>query len=161
MSSLAPVKDTPSKTQRLQQIADVIRPYSQSPFVTSNFSIVSSSNSQTEHVIYFAITRWPMWTVAGIFLASSIVPPNPLRPPLMYRLGFGAIFSGAGYVISTGDVYNGTGIATAWSLTYLFLNLRKSLKPPLSGLSLALSGAALASSTLYGAEYFLLQEKDS
>ncbi|CAL1699868.1 unnamed protein product [Somion occarium] len=135
MSSLAPVKDTPSKTQRLQQIADVIRPYSQSP--------------------------WPMWTVAGIFLASSIVPPNPLRPPLMYRLGFGAIFSGAGYVISTGDVYNGTGIATAWSLTYLFLNLRKSLKPPLSGLSLALSGAALASSTLYGAEYFLLQEKDS
>lgn len=30
----------------------------------------------------------------------------------MQRLGFGAIFAGAGYVVSTGDVYNGTGIST-------------------------------------------------
>ncbi len=30
----------------------------------------------------------------------------------MYRFGFGAIFAGAGYVLSTGDVYNGSGITT-------------------------------------------------
>lgn len=47
-----------------------------------------------------------------VVLASSVIPPSPLRPPLMQRLGFGAIFAGAGYVVSTGDVYNGTGIST-------------------------------------------------
>ena len=45
-------------------------------------------------------------------IASSVVPPSPLRPPLMQRLGFGVIFAGAGYVTSTGDIYNGTGIST-------------------------------------------------
>lgn len=59
-------------------------------------------------------------------LASSIVPPNPLRPPLMYRLGFGAIFSGAGYVISTGDVYNGTGIATGKLTLFSSIDFRVS-----------------------------------
>ncbi|KAK7685410.1 hypothetical protein QCA50_011273 [Cerrena zonata] len=127
-------RNEPSLRKDLNPIAGVIRPYSQSPV--------------------------PMWIVSGIFLASSVVPPNPLRPPLMQRLGFGAIFAGAGYVTSTGDIYNGTGISTAWSLTYLFLNIRKALRPPRSSLSLILSSAALFSSTLYGTEYFLLQEKD-
>lgn len=48
-------------------------------------------------------------------------------------------------------------VHTAWSLTYLFLNFRKSLTGPRHFVSLALTGATLASSALYGSEYFLLQ----
>ncbi|OSX59610.1 hypothetical protein POSPLADRAFT_1151133, partial [Postia placenta MAD-698-R-SB12] len=90
----------------------------------------------------------------------SLIPPNPRLPPLMHRVGFGAIFAGAGYVVSCGDTRNGSGITTAWSLTYLFLNLRKSLLTARHPLSLVLTAATLASSTVYGSEYFLLQEKD-
>lgn len=58
-----------------------------------------------------------------VVLASSVIPPSPLRPPLMQRLGFGAIFAGAGYVVSTGDVYNGTGISTGmyWALSESYI----------------------------------------
>lgn len=45
-------------------------------------------------------------------LASSLIPPNPRLPPLMHRVGFGAIFAGAGYVVSCGDTRNGSGITT-------------------------------------------------
>ncbi|KAI0782548.1 hypothetical protein C8Q75DRAFT_811640 [Abortiporus biennis] len=114
-------------------LASVIRPYSQTP--------------------------WPIWSVAGIFLGSAFLPSNARRPPLMYRFGFGAVFAGAGYVLSTGDARNGSGISTAWSLMYLFLNLRSSLRRPVLFSSVLLSGATIASSALYGSEYFLLQEE--
>ncbi|KAH9947190.1 hypothetical protein B0H21DRAFT_739992 [Amylocystis lapponica] len=89
---------------------------------------------------------------------ASIVRPysqSPLNHILVLMSSF--IFAGAGYVLSAGDARNGSGISTAWSLTYLFLNLRKSLMPPRSPVSLALTGATVASSVLYGSEYFLLQ----
>lgn len=41
-----------------------------------------------------------------------LTPRRIPAPPLIYRLGFGAIFSGAGYVLSCGDAYNGSGITT-------------------------------------------------
>ncbi|PCH40688.1 hypothetical protein WOLCODRAFT_136943 [Wolfiporia cocos MD-104 SS10] len=114
-------------------IAALVRPHSQSPT--------------------------PAWSLAGLFLASSLIPPKPHLPPLMHRIGFGAIFAGTGYVLSCGDAHNGSGMTTAWSLTYLFLNFRKSLTTSRSAVSLALTGATLASSVLYGTEYFLLQER--
>ncbi|KAL6307130.1 hypothetical protein BKA93DRAFT_823597 [Sparassis latifolia] len=135
-------------------IEAVIRPYSQYPI--------------------------PVWSLSALFLASSFVPPRPFFPPIMHRIGFGAIFAGAGYVLSTGDTRNGSGITTgaspitasaslltpasisaAWSLTYLFFNMRKSLTSNRSAVSLALTGATLASTALYGSEYFLLQTDDS
>jgi Altered inheritance of mitochondria protein 19 len=44
-------------------------------------------------------------------------PPTSLRgqtftPPFVLRMGFGAIFAGAGYVLASGDSRNGSGIAT-------------------------------------------------
>ncbi|KZT70225.1 hypothetical protein DAEQUDRAFT_213158 [Daedalea quercina L-15889] len=75
----------------------------------------------------------------------------------MFRIGFGGIFSGAGYVLLCGDAYNGSGITTAWSLTYLLFNLKNSLKTQRNVVSLGLSAATLASAACYGTEYFLLQ----
>jgi len=118
----------------LDAVASVVRPYSQSPT--------------------------PVWSLAGLFLTSSLIPPKSTMPPLMHRIGFGAIFAGAGYVLSCGDVTNGSGITTAWSLTYLFLNLRKSLAPPRHPASLVLSTATLVSSVLYGTEYFVLPKEE-
>ncbi|KAI0074782.1 hypothetical protein K474DRAFT_1665065 [Panus rudis PR-1116 ss-1] len=130
----SPAPEGQKRSDDHTELAKIVRPYSQSPI--------------------------PIWSLSGLFFATSVFPPNPSRPPIMIRLGFGAIFAGAGYVLSTGDARNGSGISTAWSLTYLFLNLRKSLRPPYSLLSLSLSGATLASAALYGTEYFLLQEKE-
>jgi len=82
------------------------------------------------------------------------------------RIGFGAIFAGAGYVLSTGDSRNGSGIVTAWSLSYFVLEqfslgLQRSLRLPRSRLSLALSGATAATAALYGTEHFFLSDEES
>ncbi|OCH89980.1 hypothetical protein OBBRIDRAFT_630723 [Obba rivulosa] len=127
--------DTPaSSNSSTVSLASVVRPWSQSPV--------------------------PTWALSGLFFATSVIPPRPGLPPIVHRLGFGAIFAGAGYVLSTGDTRNGSGIATAWSLMYLFLNSRKSLQPPRHPISLALTAATVASSTIYGSEYFVLQDGD-
>lgn len=41
-------------------------------------------------------------------------------PPLYQRIGFPFIFLGAGYVLSTGDKRNGSGIATGTLAPYMF-----------------------------------------
>ncbi|KAH8092543.1 altered inheritance of mitochondria protein 19 [Cristinia sonorae] len=109
-----------------------------------------------------ATSPWPVWGVSALFLASAVLPAarTPAHPPIILRLGFGAIFAGAGYVLHAGDARNGSGISTAWSLTYLLLNARKALRRPFAAGPLALTGATVFSSALYGAEYFLVQDKD-
>lgn len=52
-------------------------------------------------------------TVLG---TSPLNIANPATPPFALRFTFGLIFAGAGYVLSTGDVENGCGIATCKSL---------------------------------------------
>jgi hypothetical protein len=103
-------------------------------------------------------------------------------PPFVLRMGFGAIFAGAGYVLASGDSRNGSGIATgnptskhtaptltltaAWSSSYLVLEqftlgFQRSLRLPRSRLSIALSSAAAATAVLYGIEYFIFGDEDS
>ncbi|KZT06553.1 uncharacterized protein LAESUDRAFT_714280 [Laetiporus sulphureus 93-53] len=130
MSSVTP-QDT---VKNATTYASLVRPYSQSPK--------------------------PVWGLASLFFTSLLVPPRPEIPPLLLRACFGAIFTGAGHVLSCGDARNGSGITTAWSLTYLLINLRKSLTPPRHPVSLALSGATLASAAIYGTEYFVLQKDE-
>ncbi|KDQ15515.1 hypothetical protein BOTBODRAFT_31830 [Botryobasidium botryosum FD-172 SS1] len=98
---------------------------------------------------------WPVWGLSSLLLATTPLSParHPLLPPFYQRFGFGLIFAGAGYVLSTGDVENGSGIATAWSLTYTFLHLRSSIRSR-SILPLSLSSAVLASASVYGLQYF-------
>ncbi|KAI6098508.1 hypothetical protein F5141DRAFT_1190752 [Pisolithus sp. B1] len=97
------------------------------------------------------------------FIATSaLVPPavlgqNVYFPPYLHRVGFSFVFGGAAYVFAAGDHRNGSGIATAWSLTYLFLHLRKSLKAPRHPLTLAMAGGTAGCAALYGTEYFVYE----
>ncbi|KAF9235560.1 hypothetical protein BU15DRAFT_51267 [Melanogaster broomeanus] len=128
----------------------------------------SSSNGSTKatgtflHLQPYARSKAPVLALSSLFAASLLVPapllrPNVYFPPFLFRAGFTGVFGGAAYVLSTGDARNGSGIATAWSLTYLLLHLGKSLKAPRHPLTLAMSGGAAACAALYGTEYFLYQ----
>ncbi|KAF8414803.1 hypothetical protein L210DRAFT_3617126 [Boletus edulis BED1] len=93
---------------------------------------------------------------------SSLVPPAALPPhtycpPYLQRVGFSLAFGVATWAFSAGDVRNGAGIATAWSLIYLTLHARKSLRAPRHPVPLALSAGATACAALYGTEHFVYQ----
>ncbi|KAA1466650.1 hypothetical protein DENSPDRAFT_831515 [Dentipellis sp. KUC8613] len=65
-------------------------------------------------------------------------------------------------MLAAGDSRNGSGVATAWTLSYLLLEqftqgLKKSERYPRSSLAWVLSGAAATSAALYGAEHFIFQ----
>ncbi|KAI0053794.1 hypothetical protein FA95DRAFT_1552299, partial [Auriscalpium vulgare] len=80
-------------------------------------------------------------------------------------MGFGAIFAGAGYILASGDSKNGSGVATAWSLSYFVVEqftqgLQRSLRLPRSRLSVVLSGAAASTAVLYGAEHYVFDSED-
>ncbi|KZT29519.1 hypothetical protein NEOLEDRAFT_1128288 [Neolentinus lepideus HHB14362 ss-1] len=118
------------------ELASIVRPYSHSPL--------------------------PAYGLGSLFLASILIPAQAHRvgahiAPFLQRVGFGAAFSMAGYALSCGDKRNGSGIATSTSLVYLMLHLRKSLTAPRSPASLVLTSGVLATTALYGSEYFLLQ----
>jgi hypothetical protein len=49
--------------------------------------------------------------------SSTVIPPSLFGvsaniPSYLHRAGFGAIYGGAAYVLSTGDIRNGSGITT-------------------------------------------------
>ncbi|KAH7922045.1 hypothetical protein BV22DRAFT_1037905 [Leucogyrophana mollusca] len=114
------------------------------------------------HLQPFAQSKGPVLALGSLFAVSTLVPHTLLPrgvyfPPYLHRAGFSLVLGGAAYVLSTGDTRNGSGITTAWSLTYLFLHLRRSLRPPLHPLTLALTGGSAACAGLYGTQYFLYE----
>ncbi|KZT33665.1 hypothetical protein SISSUDRAFT_393936 [Sistotremastrum suecicum HHB10207 ss-3] len=125
---------------------------------------VSAPSSQVNQVALtserkWAHSSWPAWLLSGTFLGSTAIAPRgpPSLPPLVFRLGFSFIFAGAGYVTSTGDIRNGNGITTAWSLIYLFLNARNSLRRPWHPVGLGLTVATSLCAGIYGENYFQSQ----
>ncbi|KAF7727253.1 hypothetical protein EC973_007866 [Apophysomyces ossiformis] len=93
----------------------------------------------------------PMWGLSALSFATvpASVKKMPGMPSLFQSMAFGVIFAGAGYVTYTGDTDNGAGIATAWGLSWSFLNARKaitSLKP----LPIAMVAAVTAHTIIYG-----------
>ncbi|KIJ69728.1 hypothetical protein HYDPIDRAFT_104343 [Hydnomerulius pinastri MD-312] len=129
---------------------------------SSGLSTSAKASGTFSHFQPYARSKAPAVALSSLFAASVFVPPNLLRPnvyfpPYLHRVGFSVIFGGAAYVLSCGDERNGSGITTAWSLTYLALHLKKSLKAPRHPLTLAMSGGAAGCAALYGTEYFLYQ----
>ncbi|KAF9226935.1 hypothetical protein BS17DRAFT_794330 [Gyrodon lividus] len=130
---------------------------------SSNGGSTSTNATGTfSHFQPYARSKAPALALSSLFAASAFVPPTLLRPnvyfpPYLHRVGFSVIFGGAAYVLSTGDERNGSGITTAWSLTYLLLHLRKSLRTPRYPLTLAMGSGAVGCAALYGTEYFLYQ----
>ncbi|CEG68734.1 hypothetical protein RMATCC62417_04939 [Rhizopus microsporus] len=94
---------------------------------------------------------YPVWALSAFNLAT--VPASfrnaPGLPHPIVSIAFSAIFAGAGYVVNTGDSDNGSGIATAWGLSWAFLHAKKAIlsrKP----LPLALLGAVTVNTYVYG-----------
>jgi len=112
----------------------------------------------------------PCFGLSALFFGSALFPPSlraqTFTPPFVLRIGFGTIFAGAGYVLASGDSRNGSGIATAWSLSYFVLEqfslgFQRTFRLPRSRLSIALSSATAATAVLYGTEHFILNDEDS
>ncbi|OZJ06002.1 hypothetical protein BZG36_01158 [Bifiguratus adelaidae] len=110
-----------------------------------------SNTSPTSVLDRLAETPYPAWVIAGL---SALSIPKAIRrepgvPSYFQAVAFAAIWTGSGFIIRTGDVENGAGIATAWGLTWSFLNMRKALaskQPAPVALALAVGSTTL----LYG-----------
>lgn len=124
-----------------------------------------TSTNATGTFAYFqpyARSKTPALVLTSLFALSSFVPPAALLPrtycpPYLHRVGFSLAFGVATWAFASGDARNGAGIATAWSLIYLALHSRKSLRAPRHPLPLTLGVGATACAALYGTEYFLYQ----
>ncbi|WFD36648.1 hypothetical protein MCUN1_003535 [Malassezia cuniculi] len=69
--------------------------------------------------------------------AGAVAVPRVL-PPFWQLLGFAGFFATGGYMIAQGDALNGSGVVTAWSLTYVTFhtlpNLLRFGRAPLAAL---------------------------
>ncbi|KAL9541880.1 hypothetical protein PS6_010083 [Mucor atramentarius] len=116
----------------------------------------SSSSPATEQPVENKITAWidkqsespyPMWALSAATLATLplSVKKMPGIPGLFQTMAF-AVYS---YVTNAGDAENGSGIATAWCLSWSFLNAKaafKSMRP----VPIALLGAVTLNTVIYG-----------
>ncbi|GAA5816086.1 hypothetical protein MFLAVUS_009608 [Mucor flavus] len=75
-------------------------------------------------------TPYPIWALsaASIALLPLAVKKSPGVPSMFQTMAFAGIFGGAGYVTNAGDSENGAGIATAWCLSWSFLNAKSAIK---------------------------------
>lgn len=90
--------------------------------------------------------------------ASASASHAPLRalPPFWQLAFFAAAFGTGGYMIDQGDVLNGSGVVTAWSLTYVLFKTLPSVKQlPRNPLALSLSAAVVTLGLgVHGSHYF-------
>ncbi|CDH52154.1 hypothetical protein RO3G_10011 [Lichtheimia corymbifera JMRC:FSU:9682] len=112
---------------------------------------MQEEKTPTTLVDKLAQSPYPIWSLSALTCASLpySVKKIPGMPSMFQTMAFTAIFAGAGYVTHVGDAENGAGIATAWCLSWSFLNARRaitSLKP----LPIALFAAVAANTVIYG-----------
>ncbi|KAM3582464.1 hypothetical protein VKS41_005108 [Umbelopsis sp. WA50703] len=77
-----------------------------------------------------AESPYPAWAMSALSVAAipAALAKKPGMPSFFQCAAFSAIFGGAGYVTNAGDSENGAGIATAWCLTWGFLNFRSAIQ---------------------------------
>ncbi|KAF9925330.1 hypothetical protein FBU30_004920 [Linnemannia zychae] len=89
-----------------------------------------------------AASPYPDWCLSAL-CAASIPAASKLSPGMPHfgiMMGFSAIWAGSGYMKYAGDAENGSGTTTAWCLTYLFLNLKRTIQQPKPLPSLLIAG---------------------
>lgn len=90
--------------------------------------------------------------------AAKAQAQAPLRtiPPFWQLAFFAAAFGTGGYIIDQGDALNGSGVVSAWSLTYLLFKTLPSIRQlPRNPLALSLSAAVLTVGLgVHGSHYF-------
>ncbi|KAG0055353.1 hypothetical protein BGZ83_008873 [Gryganskiella cystojenkinii] len=89
-----------------------------------------------------ASSPYPEWSLSALCAASipAAARLSPAMPHFGVMMGFSAIFAGSGYMKYMKDPENGSGTTTAWCLTYLFLNLKRTLRQPKPMPSLLVAG---------------------
>ncbi|KAI7848427.1 altered inheritance of mitochondria protein 19 [Circinella umbellata] len=98
-----------------------------------------------------ANSPYPIWALSALSFATIPLATKrlPGMPSLLQSFAFGGIFAGAGYVTHVGDAENGAGIATAWCLSWTFLNAKRtimSMKP----VPLVLLSTVVLDTVIYG-----------
>ncbi|CAG8604602.1 1839_t:CDS:2 [Paraglomus brasilianum] len=137
-----------------------------SPTTISNANLpkISSKATQSNKESFYSVlakTPYPAWAMSALCFASTPAAMMKLTgiPSLLELSAFGFIFAGAGYITSTGDITNGSGTTTAWSLSYTLFNMKRAVKSK-KPLPLILVSGALANAALHGKQYFF-SEPDS
>ncbi|KAI7900096.1 altered inheritance of mitochondria protein 19 [Cokeromyces recurvatus] len=94
---------------------------------------------------------YPIWALSALTLATLplSIRKSPGIPSLFQTIAFSSIFAGAGYVINTGDAENGSGISTAWCLSWSFLNAKTALKS-MKPVPITLLSAVTLNTIIYG-----------
>ncbi|KAI8064597.1 hypothetical protein BC940DRAFT_242244 [Gongronella butleri] len=98
----------------------------------------SSSSSAVSPVLTSPILKWldkqaespaSIWALAALNTAVLPIAAKsvPGMPSVVQSIAFTAVYGGAGYVSHVGDSENGAGIATAWCLSWSFLNARRAV----------------------------------
>ncbi|GJJ72545.1 hypothetical protein EMPS_04903 [Entomortierella parvispora] len=102
----------------------------------------SAAEYQRSTLHRLAASPYPEWSLSALCAASIPVAArlSPAMPHFGVLMGFSAIFAGSGYMKHVGDPENGSGTTAAWCLTYLFLNLRRTIRQPKPVPSLLVAG---------------------
>ncbi|KAF9086224.1 hypothetical protein BGX29_008183 [Mortierella sp. GBA35] len=104
----------------------------------------SSSAREYQHSTLYklAASPYPEWSLSALCAASipAAARLSPAMPHFGIMMGFSAIWAGSGYMKYMKDAENGSGTTTAWCLTYLFLNLRRTIRQPKPMPSLLVAG---------------------
>ncbi|KAK3813821.1 MAG: hypothetical protein JOS17DRAFT_449836 [Linnemannia elongata] len=102
----------------------------------------SALEYQRSTLYRLAASPYPEWSLSALCAASipAAARLSPAMPHFGIMMGFSAIWAGSGYMKHVGDAENGSGTTTAWCLTYLFLNLRRTIRQPKPMPSLLVAG---------------------
>ncbi|CAN6619003.1 hypothetical protein TRVA0_007S02586 [Trichomonascus vanleenenianus] len=91
---------------------------------------------------------------ASLFASYPIAARKPnFRPAKGSILGFGTAFALGGFIIYDGDLTNGAGFASAWSILYLMVNGKPALKS-MRPWPVAISGLVAFNAINYGRKFF-------
>lgn len=78
---------------------------------------------------------------------------NVYRPAQKSLIGFGTAFAIGGFIIYDGDLTNGAGFTSAWSILYLMVNGKPTLKQLRPG-PVLVSGLIAINAVNYGRKFF-------
>ncbi|KAF9975780.1 hypothetical protein BGZ73_000451 [Actinomortierella ambigua] len=90
-----------------------------------------------------AAMPYPEWGMAALCAAAAPAAAKSAAgmPHFGVLMGFSAIYGFSGYMKHMNDPDNGSGTTTSWSLIYLFLNLRRTIRQPMPMPTLLVAGA--------------------
>ncbi|OMJ24972.1 Altered inheritance of mitochondria protein 19-like protein [Smittium culicis] len=127
------------------------------------FDTMSDSKSKWDTVFKrlenASTSPYPSIFLSAIHITSipfSLGGKYPGFPNFLQCAGFAFVFAGGSMALKDGQKLNGTGIITAWSMTWLFFNARKSLKSRKIGPTFLFASVA-SIGTLYTQKYIRMQ----